>query len=176
MYNEGNMARRTKEDAQKTKESILHAAIEVFSTKGYSKTTFDDIAKQIGLTKGAVYWHFKNKLDLLTELILKDVNNNLNKLYKDKLLNEADIKEFFIRLANNVETNPRHRKLLTFVFYQMEWSELMMAAIEKSLKEVIDIPVYYLRDALLEMQKNDQIRQAVSAPTCVLWLCLLTKY
>ncbi len=62
------MARRTKEDALKTREAILDAAVQVFSVRGVSRTTLANIAKEAGVTRGAIYWHFKNKEDLLAAL------------------------------------------------------------------------------------------------------------
>jgi len=62
------MARKTKEEAQKTREAIIDAAVEMFSAQGVSRTTLLDIARQAGVTRGAVYWHFKNKEDLLGAL------------------------------------------------------------------------------------------------------------
>ena len=63
------MARRTNEQAQQTRENILRGALDVFSEKGFSRSTLSDIAKRIGMTRGAVYWHFKDKQELLVELI-----------------------------------------------------------------------------------------------------------
>jgi len=62
------MARKTKEDALKTREAILDAAIQVFSVRGVSRTTLANIAKEAGVTRGAIYWHFKDKEDLLAAL------------------------------------------------------------------------------------------------------------
>ena len=62
------MARRTKAEAEQTRQRILKAALDLFAEKGYERTTFEDVARSIRLTKGAVYWHFKTKPDLLTEL------------------------------------------------------------------------------------------------------------
>jgi TetR/AcrR family acrAB operon transcriptional repressor len=62
------MARKTKEDALKTREAILDAAVQVFSVRGVSRTTLANIAKEAGVTRGAIYWHFKNKEDLLGAL------------------------------------------------------------------------------------------------------------
>lgn len=62
------MARKTKEEALKTREAILDAAIRVFSVQGVSRATLADIAHQAGVTRGAIYWHFKNKEALLSEL------------------------------------------------------------------------------------------------------------
>jgi TetR/AcrR family acrAB operon transcriptional repressor len=62
------MARKTKEEARQTRSDILAAAIRVFSVRGVSRTTLNDIAKEAGVTRGAIYWHFNNKTDLLAAL------------------------------------------------------------------------------------------------------------
>lgn len=56
--------RRTKEDAEKTRELILHTALHCFDQQGYETTSLNDIARKVGMTRGAIYWHFKNKADL----------------------------------------------------------------------------------------------------------------
>jgi TetR/AcrR family transcriptional regulator, acrAB operon repressor len=58
------MVRKTKEDAEITRKQIINAAREVFLSKGVSKTTLELIASRAGVTRGAVYWHFKNKTEL----------------------------------------------------------------------------------------------------------------
>lgn len=62
------MVRRTKEDAQETHDRIIRAAADVFYEKGVGKSTLEDVAKAVGVTRGAIYWHFKNKLDLFSAL------------------------------------------------------------------------------------------------------------
>jgi TetR/AcrR family acrAB operon transcriptional repressor len=66
------MARKTKEDALKTREAIIDAAVRVFSVRGVSRTTLVEIAREAEVTRGAIYWHFKNKEDLL-EVLWDDV-------------------------------------------------------------------------------------------------------
>jgi AcrR family transcriptional regulator len=56
-------------EAAKTK--ISEAARKVFAEKGYHDTTMDDIAKEIGVSKGALYSYFKSKEDLLKEISLQ---------------------------------------------------------------------------------------------------------
>lgn len=58
------MVRKTKEDAELTRQRIIYAAREVFLVRGVSRTTMEHIAAQAGVTRGAVYWHFNNKIDL----------------------------------------------------------------------------------------------------------------
>jgi TetR/AcrR family acrAB operon transcriptional repressor len=54
----GYMMRRTKEEAEITKQNLLQAALEVFSRMGYSATRVEDIARQADVTTGAIYHHF----------------------------------------------------------------------------------------------------------------------
>jgi TetR/AcrR family acrAB operon transcriptional repressor len=58
------MARKTKEDAEKTRKDIIDSARAVFHQCGVSRSTLDKIAKEAGVTRGAVYWHFKDKAEL----------------------------------------------------------------------------------------------------------------
>lgn len=63
------MARRTKEDAQETREDILDAAEDCFLERGLSRTSLEAIAARAGVTRGAVYWHFKNKDEVLEAMV-----------------------------------------------------------------------------------------------------------
>ncbi|MEJ2552940.1 MAG: TetR family transcriptional regulator [Gammaproteobacteria bacterium] len=58
------MARKTKTETEQTRLHILAAARRVFAERGVSRTTLAQIAKEAGVTRGAIYWHFKNKPDL----------------------------------------------------------------------------------------------------------------
>ncbi|MFK8014289.1 MAG: TetR/AcrR family transcriptional regulator [Gammaproteobacteria bacterium] len=50
---------------------VLDAALDLFVTQGFDATSMDDIASQAGLTKGALYFYFKDKLSLLDALLLR---------------------------------------------------------------------------------------------------------
>ncbi len=62
------MARKTKVEAQQTRSQLLEAAERLFSERGVANTTLNDIATAAGLTRGAIYWHFQNKTDLIHAL------------------------------------------------------------------------------------------------------------
>ena len=58
------MARKTKEDAETTRRTIINAARAVFFECGVSRSSLEKIAEAAGVTRGAVYWHFKDKAAL----------------------------------------------------------------------------------------------------------------
>ncbi len=63
------MARRTKEEALVTRNKLLDAAECLFQSQGVSRTSLQDIALRAGATRGAVYWHFKDKADLFNAMM-----------------------------------------------------------------------------------------------------------
>jgi len=98
------VVRKTKEDAEKTRQDIIESARAVFHQCGVSRSTLEKIAKEAGVTRGAIYWHFKDKAELFfamredvfapmvertDALLLSDVYDNpLDAI-------EASLKEFF---------------------------------------------------------------------------------
>ncbi|MFT3858882.1 MAG: TetR family transcriptional regulator [Aquabacterium sp.] len=63
--------RRTKEDALHTREALIDAAELVFSEKGVSRTSLQEIAKAAGMTRGAIYWHFRDKAELFNAMMAR---------------------------------------------------------------------------------------------------------
>lgn len=59
-------------------QRILAAAAELFAHYGYAKTTMDEIAARAGISKGAVYLHFRSKDDLMDRLIAREVERLLD--------------------------------------------------------------------------------------------------
>ncbi|UCV23665.1 TetR family transcriptional regulator [Ferribacterium limneticum] len=58
------MVKKTKKESEKTRLDIINAARMVFLQRGVARSTLEIIAKEAGVTRGAVYWHFRNKADL----------------------------------------------------------------------------------------------------------------
>ena len=77
--------KKTKEDAALTRQVVLDAAAIVFSRKGFLQTTLEEVAKEAGVTRGAIYWHFGNKIEMFSAVL----NGYYKKLEKraTKILN-----------------------------------------------------------------------------------------
>ena len=57
--------RRTKAQADQTREAVIDAAEHVFFERGVARATLEEVARAAGVTRGAVYWHFRDKLAVL---------------------------------------------------------------------------------------------------------------
>ncbi len=62
------MARSTKAAAEKTRRRILDAAEQLFYVHGVAQTSLEQIAEAAGVTRGAIYWHFADKVALFRAL------------------------------------------------------------------------------------------------------------
>lgn len=79
--------KRTKSEAEVTRQRLLQAGLEVFLQKGFDRASLEEIAQRVEMTRGAVYWHFKDKQALLEELVEqrhKPVQEKLDGLLSDE--------------------------------------------------------------------------------------------
>jgi AcrR family transcriptional regulator len=66
----------THESEDARKQQILKAAFSCFSLRGFDNVTMDEVAREANLSKGAVYWYFKSKDDLIAALCESWCNQN----------------------------------------------------------------------------------------------------
>jgi TetR/AcrR family acrAB operon transcriptional repressor len=67
------MVKKTKADAELTRQHLLDAAELLFLERGVSRTSLQHIASAAGATRGAIYWHFKDKADLFNAMMARVV-------------------------------------------------------------------------------------------------------
>lgn len=130
------MARKTKEDAMKTRARILASALSLFSKKGYDRTTFNDIAARLKLTKGAVYWHFESKEVLLVELVhlaLAKFRRQIEALMPDGELTFPKVADMMVRNATQLVEDPKGVAFFRLMKRQIRWADASMAEVRTNL-------------------------------------------
>ena len=130
------MARKSKEDAQKTRARILASALSLFAKKGYEHTTFTDIAARLKLTKGAVYWHFDSKEALLVALVdiaLEKFRRQLLDLMPEGELTFPGVAEMMVRNAEQGIEDPRGTAFFKLMKCQIKWGDASMASVRADL-------------------------------------------
>ncbi|MBI3584916.1 MAG: TetR/AcrR family transcriptional regulator [Nitrospinae bacterium] len=93
------MAKR--ETGEIRKQQILESAIRCISRQGYHQTTMDDIASEAGLSKGALYWYFKSKDEILTAMCRQQCDEHLQILshFADQ---KMSIKELALKTGDKI--------------------------------------------------------------------------
>ncbi|MBS7664017.1 TetR family transcriptional regulator [Pseudomonas lalucatii] len=119
--------RRTKEQAEQTRCAILAAAETLFLQQGVAHTSLEQIARQAGVTRGAVYWHFANKADLFNALL------NQVRLPPEQLaerLADCDggdallsLRNLIIEAIENLARDAQKRRIFTILLHRCEFTD-----------------------------------------------------
>lgn len=150
------MARKTKEEALKTRQMLLDAAIEQFARRGVSNTTLTDIADAAGVTRGAVYWHFSSKSELFNamwqeQLPLRDlIHHKLKQIETGNPL--LDLRNKFILGLQYIAETPRQRALMQILYHKCEFNSDMMS--EYEIRKKIGFGYDSVRDILQDCVRN----------------------
>ena len=121
------MARKTKEEALETRNAILDATVRVFAAKGAANASLTDIAREAGVTRGAIYWHFTNKADLLNALWDEVLLLYTPLARASESRDEPDplgrLRELYVRFLGRLAEDPRQQQLIRILFDQGSGSE-----------------------------------------------------
>ena len=128
-----------------TKEEILLSALKHFAKKGYEAASLEEIAKEVGITKPAIYYHFKNKKTLYNEII-KHFFSNIE--FKKQTTLEKNIIHYIDTLSNLFLQNPDFAKLFSKVL-SCEGEHL-----EEETLKITAKTIKFLREVLKETDLN----------------------
>ena len=119
------VVRRTKDEAQETRNRILDAAEHVFSERGVSRTSLEDIAQSASVTRGAIYWHFKDKSDLFAAMVNRVtlpmeamVARSSDESVEDPI---ASLKACAVSALKSTATNPQVQRVFDVVTHKCEY-------------------------------------------------------
>ena len=131
------MARRTKADAQTTRNNLLDAAEQLFQSRGVSHTSLNDIATAAGTTRGAIYWHFKDKADLfnaMMERVTLPLEQTLVVAYVEQSAHPvAEIRSAMLEALRPNATDEQTSRVLKIATHQVEYTTDMGAVLERHL-------------------------------------------
>ncbi|WP_447865935.1 multidrug efflux transporter transcriptional repressor AcrR [Rahnella bonaserana] len=119
------MARKTKSQALETRQQILDAAVREFSARGVSSTSLTDIANAAGVTRGAIYWHFRNKVELFNA-IWEAYESRIKVLEVEYQTNFPNnplriLREILIYILVATVTDSQRKALMEIIFHKCEF-------------------------------------------------------
>jgi TetR/AcrR family transcriptional regulator len=111
--------KQPKEVSEKTKETVLKAALKMFAREGFYNTKLREIADLAGTTHSLIRHHFGSKDDLFKAVIDYGLNLHEKRLLKIIKLNKSDnplalFKEFIVSYVSIVAKNPELSKILMY--------------------------------------------------------------
>lgn len=118
------MARRTKDEAQETRNRILDAAERMFVERGVSRTSLEDIADAAGVTRGAIYWHFDNKNELfqaMADRVLLPMEDIMRQAAEEATEDPLErLADACVRTLRRTVEDPQCRRVLEILCYRCE--------------------------------------------------------
>lgn len=129
------MARKTKAEAELTRLQIIDAARREFHARGVGRTTLEQIATAAGVTRGAVYWHFKNKEDLFFAMrnqvflpVVDGFNHELLATHADDPL--LGIELSLLEIIDTLATQPAVRETHQILAFRCEYVDEFQPVLE----------------------------------------------
>jgi TetR/AcrR family acrAB operon transcriptional repressor len=121
------MGRHTKAQAQATRDHILDMAEIEFQRRGVTGTSLQDIARAAGVTRGAIYWHFKDKVDLFHAMLARvtlplelEIRRSGEPALDDPV---AHIRDSFQAALHASVADPQARRVFEIALHKVEYVE-----------------------------------------------------
>jgi AcrR family transcriptional regulator len=137
--------------SEERKDQIIDAASEVFTEKGFQKARMDDIAEKSGLSKGALYWYFKSKDDIVIGIFDRIFSREARDL--ETLVSSADtasdrLLQYTERVTQDVKRLLRFAPI-TYEFLSLAFrNRYLQKAFKHYLKEHMDILVPIIQEGI----------------------------
>ena len=113
-------------EAAATREALLDAALHVFRERGVARTTLAEIAAAAGVTRGAVYWHFRDKTDVFTamcdrvQLPMEATLARVGETRHDDPL--AALRDVALSALEQLATDPGVQAVFDVIFHKCEFA------------------------------------------------------
>ncbi len=166
--------RRTKEEAMVTRQIILDSALKVFYEYGYNATSIKDICEEAGVTKGALYWHFQSKEELLRAVLEENTKQILvlGDYYRKKQMRPKEkMQTIYKSILEMIFSNKKMHMAIEIAVNKTEMKVMELTEEEKCAKEMFlnftdiieeGIKLGEFKDELTPKQYNFYINNVVA--------------
>jgi TetR/AcrR family acrAB operon transcriptional repressor len=170
------VARRTKEESEATREGILNAAEVCFLREGVFRTTLEHIAERAGYSRGAVYWHFKNKLEVLDAVMLR-IEAPVFVGFEQVVLAPRPLRalrEFLRDAFNDFARDPHARNGLEIITLKCELVEETRPILLRQ-QRVMAVAQAHLKETFKNAHLLRQVRDGLDPEVCALTIHYLIQ-
>lgn len=160
--------RRTKQESLETRAKLLDAALDVFSEKNFSNASLTEISSRAGMSKGALYWHFRNKNDLLLRLV-EEICRRSEEGAKNAFGSPAcaqSVRSYYMDAYLRLKEGDVKKKVYMIMMKRDEWPTDVQQSVERVIKESMGREKAMIEEAISNGQKKGLLRSDVS-PTVV---------
>jgi TetR/AcrR family acrAB operon transcriptional repressor len=159
------MVRRTKEEALETRNRILDTAELLFLEKGVSRTSLEMIAAAAGLTRGAIYWHFRNKADLFDAMMSRVVLPMEEMAARASESELADplsyVRDCALHVLEHLAADPRCQRVFEICCHKVEYVDEMQQVRQRHI-EARNNCLQHMERGLRNAARKGQLDESVN--------------
>jgi TetR/AcrR family acrAB operon transcriptional repressor len=167
------MPRRTKEEAQATRDHLLDTAELVFLQRGVSRTSLNELAAAAGVSRGAIYWHFQDKTDLFNAMMERvtlpleeAIGRTADPANADPL---AEVRRTLLDALRLTATDPRVCRVFEIATHKVEYVDELSGVRDRHLR-VRDQCLAQVQQGLGRAMRLGQIGRQVPARNAAIGL------
>jgi len=164
---------RTVKNPEERKNEILDAAEQLFTIKGYAKTTINDILREVGIAKGTFYYYFQSKEEVMEAVVSRFISKGAlaaKEIAEDSQLNAhekllsillsqkaepASNKEQMIEELHQVANAEMHQKSITESVIQL--APILAVVVEQGIREGVFQTPYPLETSELLLVSSSML-------------------
>jgi TetR/AcrR family transcriptional regulator, cholesterol catabolism regulator len=146
---------KTRKKPEVRREEIIETAIDLFDELGYHKASVRDITERMGLTKAAIYYHFKNKEEILFNIV-DQATKELLYIFKSSISDDKEpIDNLRDLIVNQILYMKVHRKKVKILVEDKRFLSGELNALAKNKEKTI---FYLFRSYVEKMQETGSLR------------------
>jgi len=155
-----------------TRQRILEAARKLFGRRGFDTTTVREIADEVGITDGALYYHFRSKREILNALWQLPLGGGLGRLQPDGALDERRLAEIVEATIDFSADNDSHLRLVALEIMngdetagalRQQSRSVLRKSLHEHLATVFDEPESLIRtEAIIAYVTGATIREQIA--------------
>ncbi len=172
------MARRTKAEAEQTRHSLLDAAETLFLRQGVSRTSLHEIAQEAGTTRGAIYWHFKDKADLFNAMmdrVTLPLEHTLQEAGRPQGPDDDALRQLLLAFMDALHAtvhDPQTRRVFHIAIHKVEYVDELQAVADRRL-EIMRGVLKVTEQAMAHSARSQALVLPMPAATAALGLHML---
>ena len=131
------------------KQKIMQVALVMFANQGYNSTSIADIMQELGIARGTFYYYFKDKHDLLGQLLETNfsfIKSLFPSKPEDIPVNSEELETFFYKAFSRMVNQPNSRDFMTMMINNTRIADIVfIEKIDRFYDEIADVFYGYIK-------------------------------
>ncbi len=147
----------------RTRALLMESALEIFGEKNFTDASVAEISTRAGLSKGAFYWHFRNKQDILLKIVEECCAESTEKIHGKTPKSIVSPRGYFKEMIDRLRYDVRYQKIRKLMIRRHEWPEEVRRRVFEIMQASMTDEIKLLQEYIERRQKEGAIKDTVSA-------------